>query len=147
MRYFIDCEFNGFGGELISIAIVRQDGAHKSFIFDIEAPVEPWVKDNVMPHLRAGELTVDEPVTLKEAGREIAAFLRIDSAAEIYADWPDDIRYLCSILISGPGTMYNAGNLTFHMVKVDAYPTTVEGAVQHNAYWDALALRAILLGL
>jgi hypothetical protein len=26
---------------------------------------------------------------------------------------------------------------------VDCYPTTLEGAVRHNAWWDAMALRAL----
>ena len=35
--------------------------------------------------------------------------------------------------------------MTFEIVRVDAYPTSLEGAVQHNAFWDALALRQRLL--
>jgi hypothetical protein len=27
---------------------------------------------------------------------------------------------------------------------VDAYPTTLDGAIQHNAWWDAMALRHLL---
>lgn len=58
----------------------------------------------------------------------------------LFADWPDDIRYFCQALITAPGEMVNIPRLTFHIVRVDAYPTTLEGAVQHNALWDARAL-------
>ncbi len=34
----------------------------------------------------------------------------------------------------------------FEMHRVDAYPTMLPGAVQHNAYWDAMALRHKLTG-
>jgi hypothetical protein len=30
---------------------------------------------------------------------------------------------------------------------IDVYPTSVEGAVQHNALWDALAIRQLLIEL
>lgn len=36
-------------------------------------------------------------------------------------------------------------HLTFEVIRVDAYPTTLEGAVQHNAWWDAMALRHLLM--
>lgn len=31
--------------------------------------------------------------------------------------------------------------MTLEVNNVDAYPTELEGAVQHNAWWDAMALR------
>jgi hypothetical protein len=34
--------------------------------------------------------------------------------------------------------------MTFEVHNVDCYPTALEGAVQHNAWWDAMALRAAL---
>jgi hypothetical protein len=37
-------------------------------------------------------------------------------------------------------------SIKFEMHRVDAYPTTLPGAVQHNAYWDAMALRHKLTG-
>lgn len=31
--------------------------------------------------------------------------------------------------------------LACEMLRVQAYPTRLEGAVEHNAWWDAMALR------
>ena len=31
MRYFLDCEYNGFGGELISLALVPEHGDHEFY--------------------------------------------------------------------------------------------------------------------
>lgn len=34
--------------------------------------------------------------------------------------------------------------LRFEVSNLDAYPTDLPGAVQHNAWWDAMALRHLL---
>ena len=40
--------------------------------------------------------------------------------------------------------MVNIPHLSFEVHRVDAYPTALPGAVQHNAWWDAMALRHLL---
>lgn len=146
MRYFLDTEFNGFGGELISLALVREDGDSLYLVYP-----EPfdrydlWVQKNVMPIL----WSIPSPLPgmahklnlRKDGGALIQEFLHNDPNPLIITDWPDDIKYFCQELITGPGTMINIPQLSFQMVRVDAYPTTLEGAVQHNAWWDAMALR------
>ena len=47
----------------------------------------------------------------------------------------------CGALITGPGEMVAIPRLKFELERVDAYPTTLEGAIQHNALWDARALK------
>lgn len=142
MLYFLDTEFNGFGGELMSMGLVREDGKSLYLLFGVPAKVEPWVAENVVPILASVPAEV-EPRTVgqQEGARAIAQFLAGDPQPRIVTDWPDDIRYFCQAVIVGPGQMVNIPGLTFHMVRVDAYPTTLAGAVQHNAWWDAMALR------
>ena len=50
MRYFIDVEFNGFGGPLISLALAAEDpGTAPSYeALPCDAP-EPWVVSHVLP--------------------------------------------------------------------------------------------------
>ena len=50
MRYFLDTEFNGFGGELISLALVPEHG-HDEYYAVLPLPDElhPWVERNVVP--------------------------------------------------------------------------------------------------
>lgn len=141
MRYFLDTEFNEFGGDLISLALVREDGTSIYLVTDCPKP-GPWVAVNVMPILDAG----GDPIKVapNEFGRRIAAFLHGDIDPVIVTDWPDDIRYFCQAIITGPGQMVSLGMLHFVMLRVDAYPTTLPGAVQHNAWWDAMALRHAL---
>jgi hypothetical protein len=35
--------------------------------------------------------------------------------------------------------------LKFEILRVEPYPTDLQGAVEHNAWWDAMALRRRLL--
>lgn len=143
MRYFLDTEFDGFGGPLISLALVSEVGGCLYLATACDDPTE-WVRDNVMPIVTApgADPLLVEP---DQFGRLIATFLRGDPNPVIIADWPDDIRYFCQALIVGPGQMVNIPALQFVMTRVDSYPTDLEGAVQHNALWDARALRHCLL--
>lgn len=141
MKYYLDTEFNGFGGELISLALVGEDNRELYLAIECKNP-KKWVKENVIPVIRAKK-AVPQYVTKDEVGAAIELFLR-GTRPVIIADWPDDIRYFCEALIRGPGEMVNIKQLEFHVIRVDSYPTELEGAVQHNALWDARALRKVL---
>lgn len=155
MKYYLDCEFNGMGGELLSLALVS-DTERSLYLIrdDMPADIEPWVANNVLPILHA---EIHAPVG--KAGRDVVVapletwpdliegLLAADGNVTIVTDWPDDIKYFCELILTGPGTMIEVRpGITFEMVRVDAYPTTLPGAIQHNAYWDAMALRHKLEG-
>lgn len=162
MRYFLDTEFNGFGGKLISLALVREDGesayyvltpggeewATAAYTWGRQTGLDPWVKDNVLPHL------YDYPAPgprimweLKQAAEDIALFLAGDPEPVIVTDWPADIRYFCGLIEYPGGHMAPIPRLAFRMVRVDAYEGEVlHGAVQHNAWWDSMQLRFKLTG-
>jgi hypothetical protein len=151
MRYYLDTEFNGFGGELLSLALVRDD--LKESLYALLPPrtkLHRFVSEQVQPHLRDVPEWVavldlrDRPFALPHA---IANFLKVDSDLVIVADWPDDIAYFCRALMVQPGEMVAIPGLKFEMHRVDAYPTRVAKAVQHNAWWDAVALRQKLIDL
>ncbi|NBR25956.1 MAG: hypothetical protein EBU08_19680 [Micrococcales bacterium] len=144
-KYYLDTEFNGFGGELLSIALV-EEGNVSSFYATLKQPegYEEWVRDNVVPIL----YSVPEKIWIfRELKKiQITAILQeyLKPNAHIIADWPDDIRYFCDLLITAPGGMINIPRISFEVVKIDAYPTILSGAVRHNAWWDAQALRVAL---
>jgi len=144
MNYFLDTEFNEFGGELISLALVREDtGGHLYVATDCPEPGE-WVKANVIPIIDAPDADA-VMIHRTSFGRFIEDFLDGDEYPVIISDWPDDIRYFCQALITGPGEMVNIPRVQFNIVRCDAYPTDLPGAVQHNALWDARALRHHIL--
>jgi hypothetical protein len=145
MNYYLDTEFNGFGGELISLALVRHDGESLYLVYpEPRNGYKSWVWENVVPIL----WSIPSPLpgmaykleNKQEGALRIAEFLKNDPDPMIITDWPDDIKYFCNAVITGPGTMANIPRFKFDMNRVDAYPTTLPGAVQHNAWWDARAL-------
>lgn len=145
MNYFLDTEFNGFGGELISLALVREDGESLYLIYDIKEQLDPWVKENVIPLLVKDKSENRKFVENRLQGaNELAKFLKGDDAPYIISDWPDDIKYFCQAIITGPGVMASIPRVIFDVVRVNAYPTQLEGAVKHNAWWDAMALKHLI---
>ena len=146
MDYYLDTEFDGFGGPLLTLALVREDGASLYLNYVGHAARNEWVRANVLPIVRA----VPFDVTTINCGHRggaarIAEFLRGDAHPHVNTDWPDDVRYFCGALIVGPGEMVGIPHISFEIHRVDAYPTNLPGAVQHNAWWDAMALRQKLM--
>lgn len=140
MNYYLDTEFNEFGGALISLALVAEDG-RELYLATPCADPGAWVAENVLPIVFA-EGATPRMLNANEFGYWIATFLNYSAETPtIVADWPDDIRYFCQALIVGPGQMVNIPAIKFDLQRVDAYPTSLRGAVQHNALWDARALR------
>ena len=48
MRYYIDCEFDGHNGPLLSVAVVRND-LSEVYIKVLNDATDPWVIANVLP--------------------------------------------------------------------------------------------------
>ena len=134
MKMWLDCEFNGFGGRLISMGIAAADG--NEFYEVLECP-EPtaWVAEHVIPVLNKPAVAF----TVLQAG--LVAFLNQYPAPEIVADWPEDFIHLNRALLAGVGKTYKVPNFTM-VLKYDLPPTSKVSKVPHNALEDARALRA-----
>ena len=143
MRYFLDCEYNGFGGALISLALVPEDGGEELYLtLDCAGPIESWVERNVMPYVDQ----VPDALRLPRVGRDAAAqaiamFLAQDREPEILADWPTDIELLCGLLSVTPGRMVAIPDLRFRLLRQGGFSPAENSAVPHNALHDARALR------
>lgn len=147
MRYFLDTEFNGFGGDLISLALVPEHG-DQEFYAQLSLPEElhPWVSRHVVPYLNSVPESVQhEPVSRLKAAEGLVMYLAQDDEPVIVADWPDDIAYFCSLLITGPGDMVPIGSLRFEFVSSPGFSTAAISRVPHNALHDARALRDFVL--
>ena len=143
MRYYLDCEFDGFGGPLMTMGIACQDGRGLYLIYNTQTN-DPWVQKNVVPIIY--DLPDDPKIDIVGnaqawGAQHIANFMGQDYDINILTDWPDDIKYFCQSIIVGPGQMIKIPSFSMHVVRVDAYPTELKGAIQHNAMWDALALK------
>lgn len=142
MQYFLDTEFNGFGGALISIALVPQDGDQEFYVsLPLPAEIHPWVERNVIPYLRHVPPGVDHEMSRAEAAEYLAHYLAGDSDPVIVADWPEDISQFCMLMLTGPGEMIGLGDIKFDLMRTPGFSTAVNSQVPHNALHDARALR------
>ena len=140
MRYFLDTEFNGFGGDLISIALVPEAEGAAPFYEAIDCPAPtPWVIEHVLPVLD----TV--PLPRSTVADRFADYLLDDPDPVLIADWPEDIAHACRLLVIGPGHMKPVRSIRFDLVDPDLVSSGRGGAVPHNAWHDATALRRDVL--
>ena len=51
MRYFLDTEYNGIGGALLSLALVPEDGEELYLTLKTDEPIVEWVESHVVPYL------------------------------------------------------------------------------------------------
>lgn len=129
MRIYIDGEWNSYGGELISLALVAEDGRTFYEVLGCDKP-DPWVAENVMPKLGKQSITEEK---LQE---QLSIFLGQFDSVHIIADWPEDIIWFCRVLITGAGNRLDTPPLTMEILRVDT-----ESKNPHNALADAMALR------
>ena len=149
MRYFLDTEFNGFGGALLSLALVGEDSRDELY-FIVKAPTDlhPWVERNVMPFLdHVPSAHRAPPLERADAAHALGNFLAHDHDAEIIADWPEDIAQINMLLLTGPGEIVRTPPLRFRFYPLPGFSTAGSSAVPHNALHDARALRDHVLSL
>lgn len=135
MRLFIDCEFNEFGGDLISMALIADDGQEFYEVLNLENDDRygPWVEKNVVPYLNK------DPVNKDVFQSKLWNFINQWDDVHIIADWPDDIKYFCMALIRGPGICM--GTPPKMTMQIDRELNTLTSKILHNALEDALAIK------
>lgn len=142
-RFYIDCEFDGHGGSLLSIAIVADDGT-SMYIETTEIAHDPWVIEHVVPHMASHDASISISTHARFIGGLLRDFVGRTGNPVIIADSPVDIGRFCAAVTTGNDgawTWVDNPLMTFEAHNIDIYPTTLPGAVRHNAWWDAMALR------
>lgn len=131
MALCLDTEFNSFGGDLISLALVdEREGAEYFYeVLPLPAQVHPWVAEHVVP------LLDKEPISPAEFDRRLHEFLQRHQGVTIVADWPEDFIHLSRRLVREGGWQLQWEG---DMRLVDTPP--LHPAVPHNALSDAIAL-------
>jgi len=148
VRYFLDTEYNGWGGALLSLALVPEDGEELYLTLDWEGALDPWVERNVVPYLdTVPDALVSPRLNRADAARALSHYLAGDSEPVIVADWPEDIAQINMLLVTGPGTMIEVPPLSFQFVELSGFSTAANSKVPHNALHDARALKDHVLGL
>lgn len=132
-KLWLDTEFNGFGGEFISAALVDEDGNHWYKAVACNIPV-PWVAKHVIPMIGI------QSVTLKALQASLRTFLSKFEHITIIADWPADIEHFCYLLSvqSFDGQIIKTPPITFELKTW--LNGKGESAIPHNALEDAKAI-------
>ena len=127
---YLDTEFNGFGGELISLALVEPISG-KTFYRVKQIPMapHPWVAEHVLP------LITVQPVGDALFRGDLWAFMLQFPDAVIVADWPEDFAHFTAHMCAANGT---APRLTYSMLLIDT--GQLHSAKPHHALHDAIAL-------
>ena len=135
MKFWIDTEFNEHKGELISMALVGEDGLEWYQVLPMNEKPGLWVAEHVMPVLGKKAMA-----SRFEAQMSLQSFLAPYESVHVVADWPEDIRYFCELLITAPGERINTPLLTMEIRRdID----TKDSLIPHNALEDARALRRV----
>ncbi|MCJ0829545.1 hypothetical protein MN869_13940 [Acinetobacter sp. NIPH1876] len=130
MNLFLDCEFNGFGGELISLALVDEEGHSFYEVLDCPQPLA-WVAENVMP------LLAQAPISLTEFQNKLSLFLNEYDAIHVIADWVEDLSLFTRSLVLEAGRAMVTPPLTLELwTGKMGFPSQVP----HHALSDAEAL-------
>jgi hypothetical protein len=143
MRYFLDTEYDGFGGPLLSIALVPEDGGEEFYaVIEHDGIADDWVQRNVVPYFdMVPESLKAPPLARGEAALALAHWLAHDEAPEIIADWPEDLAQLAMLMVTGPGQMVPVRGLTLRYVPLHGISPAANSGVPHTALHDARALR------
>lgn len=130
MRLYLDTEFNGFGGELMSLALVPADPALPNFyeVVKWQAPLDPWVAKHVVPFLDM------PPVSREAAGFALARYMCEASAPIVVADWPEDFTHLLGLLVTGPGTMRYVPDFDMVFKRLPGFNTATASKRPHGRH-------------
>lgn len=144
MNLYLDTEFNGHGGDLISLALAAPDGRHWYGIKlkPMAEYLHPWVAEHVIPCLDqtgvpAHQFTmVRGPSFFRASLREYLMSRKANLT--IYADWPDDFVHLLQAM---RGDSYDESWMIPCDMRLIVTPDgEPKPEVPHNALSDAVAL-------
>lgn len=130
MNLFLDCEFNGLGGELISMALVDEDGHSFYEVLTCTHPI-PWVVKNVIPKL------AQAPIFLTEFKNKLCLFLNEYTEIHVIADWAEDLSLFTRSLIISEGRAIRTPPLTMELWTGEM---CFSSEIPHNALSDARVL-------
>lgn len=129
---YLDTEFNGHGGDLISMALVGVDGESFYHARFFELPVDPWVCENVIPKIDTPSL---RPAVFKRAFHQ---WIQGFDNPEIICDWHADAAYF-SAMLSGPDYSTSL-DFPYRMTVLKTPPGQPVSKNPHNVLADATAL-------
>lgn len=147
MKYYLDCEFDGVNGPLITIALIAEDSRDIYIVTDHTDIKDPWVTENIIPILDSHSCTNVFKTTQDLVGSLLRDFLISDDSPVIISDSTADVGYFTRAYgVDIDGTYHRLGKkrISFIVENVKPFPTDLENITRHNAHGDALALQRCL---
>lgn len=136
VKLYVDCEFNGFGGELISMALVGEDGREWYALLPEPRIWDAWCYDHVFPMV--GKLKPTIYCNSREEFRvALRAFLDQYVNPTIVADWYVDLVHFFSAFGGRDHSESMPVNCRAELV-LDL--PEIEPEFPHNALSDASAI-------
>jgi len=129
-KIFIDTEFNGFNGQLISMALVGPNNSEWYEVLPLPDKIDPWVAINVVPFL------CKAPIREGEFKASLISYLQMNVGIPIIADWPEDLIHLMRYTYSVNGEQLSLEYKTELVIS-----GALDSKVPHNALSDARALK------
>lgn len=142
LNLYLDSEFDGHGGSLISLALAADDGSHWYGVFR-DFALEPWVKEHVIPKIYGMTPVVEGTPELVRFS--LNEYLAVRLGCTIWADWPADFEHLMHLM---RGPEYSTSFLipcTMQLINTPEGEPRPE--IPHNALSDAIALMRWRQGL
>lgn len=137
MKLWLDTEFNGWEGDLISMGMTSEDGKEFYEVLECVYPV-PWVKENVVP------LLLKDSISKGLFTKRLEQYLSQWDSIEVIADWPRDLELFYSSLLVGNGWMISIPKqLSTKLVR----GLDMRSLLPHNAIEDARALKTAYLAV
>ena len=127
---YLDTEFNGHGGKLLSLAIANTSGKHFYARFSNPPQWHEWVAEHVVPHF---DIEPEDDLLARFRLRE---YLLRREPVTIYADWPADFMYLTDLMCGA--AFSDSWMVDCQMVLLRN--TEPKPEKPHNALSDAVAL-------
>jgi hypothetical protein len=131
-RLYLDTEFDGHGGRLLSIALVSDCG--REFYAEVAGadPSDPWVRLNVVSKFTGPMLD------RKKVRDDLRTFLARFSRITVVADWYADFVHFFGLF---EGEDFRSSfDVSVHTVLLSG-PSDIRPENPHNALSDARALR------
>lgn len=147
---YLDTEFNGHGGELLSLAIADPGGVHWYGVLHHEpGKLVPWVREHVEPLFfklpsTAGRTLVGygsplmQPLKRSVFRTSLRQYLHWRQGSTIVADWPADIAYLLQEFVGESFDQAFCPRMKFELIRTPEGEPKPE--IPHNALSDAIAL-------
>jgi hypothetical protein len=133
MKIWIDCEWNDFKGELISMALVAEDGSEWYEVLECANP-SPWIAKHVM------SVTQKDPISKARMQSSLSKYLAKYPTAHIISDWPEDIERFCALLITGPGKMLGLRQARLTL-EINFNLNSNDSKIPHQALADARSMK------